>query len=143
MFDDYLDAIDASDVIRTRVNNLYVQYTKLVPASRVPHILITDSLSDDQQFDALWIYGADYVAEYKSFQTEDRFDGFKVGGVTRWEISTKSYSLGESPRSRSKMSLYWRWAGIDSLMAVTGDNCSQLEHFFRTAILPHDLDANQ
>lgn len=139
MFDDYLDRIDASDVIRERVEKLYAMFTSLIPAERVPHILIENDFDQEsnERFTSLWLYGPEYVTEFHGFQTQEKFDGVVISKVHRWEVTAKNFTIGKNAGARSRLGLVWSASGgVSAAMSALGANCEQLSHFFETVILP-------
>lgn len=144
MFDEYFESIELSKLLRKRVETLYQRYTAIIPAEKVPHIFIENSIDDEgnRNWGSLWVYGPDYAGEFKNFQLQDKFDGCKVRAITRWECTVDNFVIGEDPLTNSRFHLHWMLeSSVSGEMPATGANCAQLSHFFKEVILSKEVAA--
>jgi len=138
VFDEYFERLEIGRVLISRVEALYEMYTSLVPATRVPHIFLENSIGADgaRQWGSMWVYGPEYAGELKNFRLETKFDGVALTSIERWECTTENFTIGQPATSESRFHLSWSLGDITGEMPSTGANCEQLASFFKDTILP-------
>lgn len=140
MFDEYLEAVGASPVLRARVNHLYGLVTKVVPADAIPFAFIANALDEENnlQWRSLWFYGPEYCSELTNFQWTDSFDWVHVSKIIRWDVSSENFDF-TAAASNSKYSIKWNLGTVTGTMTAVGANCNQLLHFTKTTVVPRSI----
>lgn len=137
--DDYMEALQLTDVLRERVIAIQTQYESLVPGAIVD-MFITDYVNSDnvREFENLWFFGPQFIMEAKLFQTTDDFDlSIYRARMERWQITKENFVIGQTPSAESRMVLHALVGPISMNMKASAENCQYLISILERHLIPN------
>lgn len=102
-FDEYLENINVSDVIKERVYLIYDEISFLYNKIEIDDMLITNVSNDgDIEYQSLWFFNKDYAIECKNFLNQDDFDIAPLNNkIIYFNIKKSNYQLLKRPKTNS------------------------------------------
>lgn len=141
----YLDAFNASSVLRSRVKEVLNTYATLLPGEELREIFISETMGDDGQqiYESLWLFFDHIWAEAHNFMVEDNYDMGRARDaymeVVWWQ--QREFEPGEAT-SRSRLSVRYSLAGKSAgNLKASGTNCETLYRVLKDIFVPKIKDA--
>lgn len=134
----YLDGIDASGLIRTRVDLFVELYDALYADGVFTNTFISDAVNEEgeRSWKSLWLWGPELMAECKNFLFIEDWDCAPIGNVKVWAATSHEYKPDSiSADSRIQLKFYNNQS-VSGTMTGTGDNCVGVTKFLREALVP-------
>jgi hypothetical protein len=137
----YLEAIGASEVVRTRVDQIEDIYRRN-GATDFETIFISEYVKEDgtRELESLWFFNATVLGEAKQFLSDVDIDlASYEGRVSYYHVTALSFDFRLAvPESRLKveMSLMPR---LQVILKASGNNCDFLLALVRDRLVPNGL----
>lgn len=142
----YLDEIDASGLMRSRVEYFVSLYDALYPDGTFTEVFASDSLDEENSsraWTSLWFYGESQITECKDFLFRDNWDSASIGSINHWGLESEGYAP-DAVTDSSRMILIWSdTGGVNGRMTATGSNCSSLTRFLRSFLVSRTGSSNR
>lgn len=134
----YLDEVEASGLIRSRVDFFVELYDAVYGAGVFTNTFISDAINDDgeRSWTSLWFWGPALMAECKNFLFVEDWDCAPIGNVKVVSAVSKEYTPGSITESSRIQLKFYNSESISGTMTGTGSNCVGVTKFLREALVP-------
>jgi hypothetical protein len=135
--DAYVKELDATRVVRLRVQQIVDAYQALVDPTRLENLFISEIVDSEGQrvLQNLWLYGPSLACEAKNFLRSDDFDATAAGRVSYWNVRSQEYEPGRAPTTKSRFQVdFSLQSGITCTLKASANNCIQLWLLFERIV---------
>lgn len=136
---EYLQAIGITEPYLQKIKPIEKFYREIV-GFQEPQLFVSDYFTQEgrREYESLWLFSGNTLAEAKSFYIGDIYDSVKYGGnISYWELRKESYDFVDAKNeSRLYIKLSLTHANVQAELKASGNNCSYLSKIFRELIVP-------